>query len=490
MALRQRLLELLGEGAAERPELLHAAAECQMHLPARIGDYTDFYVGIRHAENVGKLFRPDNPLLPNYKHVPIGYHGRASTVRVSGSEVRRPNGQTLPAGASEPVFGPCARLDYELELGIWIGQGNALGEAIPVSRAAEHIAGFCLLNDWSARDIQAWEYQPLGPFLSKSFITSVSPWVVTAEALEPFRRAQPARPEGDPRPLPYLYDDNDQAHGAFDIELEVLLLTEGLREKGLPPQRLTLSNSLSMYWTVAQMVAHHSVNGCQLQPGDLFGSGTLSGAEPGQFGSLLEITAGGKQPVQLASGETRRFLEDGDEVILRARCKREGHVSIGFGECRGKVLAAHPGRADEALYLLPFHLLLPGAHRPGAEGAGLPVAAGQPGPRRREHRQPAYLALNPQGRVPALQVDEGELLIQSPAIIEYLEERYPHPPCSPAIRCAAPTSAESRRWSAATSTRCTTPACSTCCASGDTTKSRSGSGSATGSARVSPPSSN
>ncbi len=310
---------------------------------ARIGDYTDFYVGIRHAENVGKLFRPDNPLLPNYKHVPIGYHGRASTVRVSGSEVRRPNGQTLPAGASEPVFGPCARLDYELELGIWIGQGNALGEAIPVSRAAEHIAGFCLLNDWSARDIQAWEYQPLGPFLSKSFITSVSPWVVTAEALEPFRRAQPARPEGDPRPLPYLYDDNDQAHGAFDIELEVLLLTEGLREKGLPPQRLTLSNSLSMYWTVAQMVAHHSVNGCQLQPGDLFGSGTLSGAEPGQFGSLLEITAGGKQPVQLASGETRRFLEDGDEVILRARCKREGHVSIGFGECRGKVLAAHPG---------------------------------------------------------------------------------------------------------------------------------------------------
>ncbi|HBO1098805.1 TPA: fumarylacetoacetase, partial [Pseudomonas aeruginosa] len=207
VALRQRLLELLGEGAAERPELLHPAAECQMHLPARIGDYTDFYVGIRHAENVGKLFRPDNPLLPNYKHVPIGYHGRASTVRVSGSEVRRPNGQTLPAGASEPVFGPCARLDYELELGIWIGQGNALGEAIPVSRAAEHIAGFCLLNDWSARDIQAWEYQPLGPFLSKSFITSVSPWVVTAEALEPFRRAQPARPEGDPRPLPYLYDD-------------------------------------------------------------------------------------------------------------------------------------------------------------------------------------------------------------------------------------------------------------------------------------------
>ena len=345
-ALRLALSRALREGAAAQAALqdcLVAQSDVEYTVPAQVGDYTDFYTSVHHATNVGKLFRPDNPLLPNYKHVPIGYHGRASTVRVSGSEVRRPNGQTLPAGASEPVFGPCARLDYELELGIWIGQGNALGEAIPVSRAAEHIAGFCLLNDWSARDIQAWEYQPLGPFLSKSFITSVSPWVVTAEALEPFRRAQPARPEGDPRPLPYLYDDNDQAHGAFDIELEVLLLTEGLREKGLPPQRLTLSNSLSMYWTVAQMVAHHSVNGCQLQPGDLFGSGTLSGAEPGQFGSLLEITAGGKQPVQLASGETRRFLEDGDEVILRARCKREGHVSIGFGECRGKVLAALPG---------------------------------------------------------------------------------------------------------------------------------------------------
>ncbi|MCE5984091.1 fumarylacetoacetase [Pseudomonas sp. LF19] len=343
VALRERLLELLGEHsehqAALKP-LLYPASECQLHLPARIGDYTDFYVGIEHAKNVGKLFRPDNPLLPNYKYVPIGYHGRASTIRPSGTDVRRPKGQTLPVGQNEPSFGPCARLDYELELGIWIGQGNDMGDSIPVAEAAEHIAGFCLLNDWSARDIQAWEYQPLGPFLSKSFISTISPWVVTAEALEPFRCAQPARPEGDPQPLSYLLDKRDQANGAFDIELEVLLLTERMREQNLPAHRLTLSNTLSMYWTVAQMVAHHSVNGCQLQSGDLFGSGTLSGAQPGQFGSLLEITQGGKEPVELASGEVRKFLEDGDEIILRARCKRDGVASIGFGECRGKILPA------------------------------------------------------------------------------------------------------------------------------------------------------
>ncbi|MEE1923526.1 fumarylacetoacetase [Pseudomonas sp. 148P] len=344
VALRERLLALLGDGSEHQAALqaaLYPADACELHLPARIGDYTDFYVGIEHAKNVGKLFRPDNPLLPNYKHVPIGYHGRASTIRASGTEVRRPKGQTLPAGQTEPSFGPCARLDYELELGIWIGQGNELGQPIPVGDAAEHIAGFCLLNDWSARDIQSWEYQPLGPFLSKSFISTVSPWVVTAEALAPFRCAQPARPNGDPQPLSYLLDTRDQAGGAFDIELEVLLLTERMREQELPAHRLTLSNTLSMYWTVAQMVAHHSVNGCQLQPGDLFGSGTLSGAEPGQFGSLLEITEGGKHPVELASGEVRKFLEDGDEIILRARAKRDGVASIGFGECRGKVVAAH-----------------------------------------------------------------------------------------------------------------------------------------------------
>ncbi|RBC00506.1 fumarylacetoacetase [Pseudomonas sp. MWU12-2115] len=347
VALRSRLLELFSEGSSHRgaieaqgAKLLPLAADCQLHLPARISDYTDFYVGIEHAQNVGKLFRPDNPLLPNYKYVPIGYHGRASTVRASGTDVRRPKGQTLTAGASEPTFGPCARLDYELELGIWIGQGNEMGEPIAIGDAAEHIAGFCLLNDWSARDIQAWEYQPLGPFLSKSFITSVSPWVVTAEALEPFRTRQPARPEGDPQPLPYLFDKRDQDAGAFDIELEVLLLTEAMREQNLPAHRLTLSNTRYMYWTVAQMVAHHSVNGCQLQAGDLFGSGTLSGPQSGQFGSLLEITEGGKKPIELASGEVRKFLEDGDEIILRARCARDGFASIGFGECRGKVLAA------------------------------------------------------------------------------------------------------------------------------------------------------
>ncbi|MBV4529951.1 fumarylacetoacetase [Pseudomonas sp. SWRI107] len=344
VALRERLLGLLAEGSEHQGALqaaLYPASDCTLHLPAKVGDYTDFYVGIQHATNVGKLFRPDNPLLPNYKYVPIGYHGRASTLRPSGTDVRRPKGQTLPAGQTEPSFGPCARLDYELELGIWIGQGNPMGQAIPIGEADEHLAGLCLLNDWSARDIQAWEYQPLGPFLSKSFITTLSPWVVTAEALEPFRCAQPARPEGDPQPLPYLLDARDQANGAFDIELEVLLRTARMREQNLPAHRLALSNTLNMYWTVAQLIAHHSVNGCELQPGDLFGSGTLSGPTPGSYGSLLEISEGGKRPVQLPSGEQRKFLEDGDEVILRARCVREGVASIGFGECRGTVVAAN-----------------------------------------------------------------------------------------------------------------------------------------------------
>ena len=346
-ALRGALLDLLGEGSAQRERLqgmgeslLQPMDRCQMHLPAKVGDYTDFYVGIHHANNVGKLFRPDNPLLPNYKYVPIGYHGRASTVDVSGVTVKRPNGQTMPPGASEPSFGPSKRLDHELELGIWIGAGNARGESIPIGEASSHVAGFCLLNDWSARDLQAWEYQPLGPFLSKSFATSVSPWVVTPEALEPFRCAQPARPEGDPQPLPYLFDEQDQQQGALDIELEVLLLTEAMRDKGQPAQRIALSSTKNMYWTVAQMVAHHSVNGCSLQPGDLFGSGTLSGSSPESLGSLLEITQGGKQPLELPSGETRTFLEDGDEIILNARCRRDGQASIGFGECRGRVMPA------------------------------------------------------------------------------------------------------------------------------------------------------
>ncbi|WP_449121986.1 fumarylacetoacetase [Pseudomonas viridiflava] len=339
--LRAALLHCLDEAnppQANAEHLLLPMSDCQMHLPARVGDYTDFYVGIHHALNVGKLFRPDNPLLPNYKYVPIGYHGRASTLCTSGTSIKRPNGQTLAAGQDVPTFGPCKRLDYELELGVWIGPGNEQGEAIDIGQASEHIAGFCLLNDWSARDIQAWEYQPLGPFLSKSFATTISPWVVTAEALEPFRSAQPARPEGDPQPLPYLLDQTDQQGGALDIELEVLLLTEKMKAAGAQPHCLAVSNSLNMYWTVAQMVAHHSVNGCRLQPGDLFGTGTLSGPQPGQFGSLLEMTEGGKQVIDLPNGEERRFLERGDEVILRARCHRAGQVSIGFGECRGSIV--------------------------------------------------------------------------------------------------------------------------------------------------------
>lgn len=346
-ALRGALMDLLAEGSAQRERLqgmgeslLQPMDRCQMHLPAKVGDYTDFYVGIHHANNVGKLFRPDNPLLPNYKYVPIGYHGRASTVDVSGATVKRPNGQTMPPGATEPSFGPSKRLDHELELGIWIGPGNARGESIPIDEASSHVAGFCLLNDWSARDLQAWEYQPLGPFLSKSFATSVSPWVVTPEALEPFRCAQPARAEGDPQPLPYLFDEQDQQQGALDIELEVLLLTEAMRDKGQPAQRIALSSTQNMYWTVAQMVAHHSVNGCSLQPGDLFGSGTLSGNSADSLGSLLEITQGGKLPLELPSGETRTFLQDGDEIILKARCRRDGQASIGFGECRGRVMPA------------------------------------------------------------------------------------------------------------------------------------------------------
>ncbi len=345
MALRARLSALLAKGSAERARLepcLHPAEGCTPHLPARIGDYTDFYVGIHHATNVGKVFRPDNPLLPNYKYVPIGYHGRASSVVPSGTAIRRPQGQRKRPEENAPSFGPCRNLDYELELGVWIGLGNALGEPVSVGEAARHVAGYCLLNDWSARDIQAWEYQPLGPFLGKSFGTTISPWVITPEALAPFRMAQPPRPEGDPAPLPYLLDEADQHEGALDLELEVLLETPGLRERGLPPHRLGLSSTRHMYWTVAQMVAHHASNGCNLQPGDLLGSGTLSGPEDTALGSLLEITQGGKQPLRLGSGEERRYLEDDDALVLRAYARREGFASIGFGECRGSIL---PGPA-------------------------------------------------------------------------------------------------------------------------------------------------
>ncbi len=339
-ALRQTLSALLDERAKPHPEWLHTMADCVLHLPAQIGDYTDFFAGIHHANNTGRQFRPDNPLLPNYKYVPVAYHGRASSVIVSGAGVRRPNGQRKPASETVPSFGPSRNLDYELELGIWVGRGNALGEPIPIAEARDHIAGFSLLNDWSARDIQGWEYQPLGPFLAKNFATTISPWIVTAEALAPFRIRQAPRPDGDPAPFPYLLDADDQESGAFDIALDVLLLTPQMRAAGAAPARLARSNTRHLYWTAAQMLAHHASNGCNLSPGDLFGSGTISGPTPESYGSLLEITEGGRKPLTLPSGETRRFLEDGDEVIFRAHAAREGFAGIGFGEARGVILPA------------------------------------------------------------------------------------------------------------------------------------------------------
>ncbi len=312
--------------------------DCALHLPATVGDYTDFFAGIHHARKGGQISRPDNPLMPNYKYVPVAYHSRASSVRPSGEAVRRPNGQRKLPEQAAPDFGPCRNLDYELELGVWVGAGNRLGEPIPIGEAAQHIAGFCLLNDWSARDIQAWESQPLGPFLAKSFRTSVSPWIITAEAMEPFRASQPARPDGDPQPLPHLHDAADQENGALDIECEVLLSTPTMRATGGEPYRLCRTNTLALYWTVAQMVAHHTSGGCNLQPGDLFGSGTISGTDPDGIGCLLEMTFGGRDAIALPNGETRRYLQDGDEVTFRAHCRRPGAVTIGFGECRGRVM--------------------------------------------------------------------------------------------------------------------------------------------------------
>jgi fumarylacetoacetase len=344
-ALRARLTDLLDVAGSERAKverlrssLLHKASDCEMHLPVHVGGFTDFYAGIHHATNSGRMLRPDNPLMPNYKHMPVAYHARASSVRPSGTEVRRPNGQRKPQAATEPDFGPCRYLDYELELGVWVGPGNALGTPIPIAQARDNIAGFCLLNDWSARDIQAWEYQPLGPFLGKNFCTTVSPWIVTAEALAPFRVAQAPRPDGDPRPLDYLMDESDQHSGAFDIGLEAAILTEAMRAKNLPPHRLAASNARHLYWTVGQMVTHHACGGCNLEAGDLIGTGTISA--PASVGSMLELTRGGREPVTLPTGETRRFLDDGDEVIFRAVARRDGFASIGFGGCRGRIAGA------------------------------------------------------------------------------------------------------------------------------------------------------
>ena len=343
LALRHRLVELLSDDRYRddiEPQLV-GQTEVRLHVPCLVGDYTDFYVGIHHATNVGRQFRPDNPLLPNYKYVPIGYHGRASSVRASGEPVVRPNGQRKAPDADAPEFGPSRRLDYELELGMWIGLGNDLGQSIPIAEATDHIAGYCLLNDWSARDLQAWEYQPLGPFLAKNFLTSVSPWVVSPIALAPFRKPMPARPAGDPDPLPYLSDPNDRESGGLGINLEVTLTTERMRASGLAPHVLSEGSAdAAMYWSAAQIIAHHSCNGCNLQPGDLIGTGTLSTASAGGLGSLLEISQGGKKPLELATGESRSFLEDGDEVTLRAWCEGDGAIRIGFGECIGRVVSA------------------------------------------------------------------------------------------------------------------------------------------------------
>ncbi|MEY5098027.1 MAG: hypothetical protein RJA36_746 [Pseudomonadota bacterium] len=343
-ALRLALSRALRAGAAEQPLLepcLVPQAQAEYDLPARIGDYTDFYTSVHHATNIGRQFRPDNPLLPNYKWVPIGYHGRASSIGVSGQAFRRPQGQTMAPGAAQPSVGPSKRLDIELELGIFIGTGNALGEPVAMSEAEDHVFGICLLNDWSARDIQGWEYQPLGPFLSKNFATTLSPWIVTLEALEPFR-VPFVRPAEDPQPLPYLDSERNRAAGSLDIQLQVGLQTPRMRESGQADATICRTSYRHAYWTVAQMVTHHTVNGCNLQPGDLLGSGTLSGPTLDQAGALIELTSGGKQPIALPNGEQRTWLEDGDAVVIRGWCEKAGAARIGFGACVGSVLPARP----------------------------------------------------------------------------------------------------------------------------------------------------
>ena len=341
-ALRLALSRALREGAAGQGQLaacLVPQSKAEYGVPARIGDYTDFYTSVHHATNIGRQFRPDNPLLPNYKWVPIGYHGRASSIGVSGQRFHRPVGQTLPPGATQPVFGPSQRLDIELELGIFVGTGNALGEPVAMAQAEAHVFGMCLLNDWSARDIQAWEYQPLGPFLSKNFATTISPWIVTLEALAPYR-VPFLRPEADPQPLPYLDSEANRRQGSLDIQLQVGLTTPRMRDAGQGEATICRTSYRHAYWTVAQMVTHHTVNGCNLQPGDLFGSGTLSGPTLDQAGALIELTTGGKHPLQLPNGESRTYLEDGDAVVIRGWCEKAGAARIGFGECLGTVLPA------------------------------------------------------------------------------------------------------------------------------------------------------
>jgi fumarylacetoacetase len=345
--LRKQISALLSSNSStsspvpqQRDVLLVPMAEAELLLPADIGDYTDFYASVHHASNVGRMLRPENPLFPNYKWVPIGYHGRASSIVPSGTEVRRPWGQLKDPKSETPTVGPTAAMDYEMEVGCFVGPGNPLGTAVPIAQAEEHLFGLCLLNDWSARDLQAWEYQPLGPFLAKSFATSISPWIVTFEALEPFRVPALTRPEGDPVPLPYLSSSADPDRGGVDLIVEVYLASVEMREQGIAPMRLSRGRFADLYWTVAQMFTHHTSNGCNLRPGDLFASGTVSGATKDARGCLLEITWRGAEPITLPTGESRKFLADGDEVIMRGYCERPGATRIGFGECRGVVKAS------------------------------------------------------------------------------------------------------------------------------------------------------
>ncbi|MEO5699705.1 MAG: fumarylacetoacetase [Casimicrobiaceae bacterium] len=343
-ALRLGLSRLLRADTPKLAELRGALVpmhQVEYALPARIGDYTDFYASVHHATNVGRMFRPDNPLLPNYKWVPIGYHGRSSSIILSGQPFERPVGQRLPAGASVPVVAPSERLDYELEMGLFVGPGNAPGSRIAIDAAASHIFGLCLLNDWSARDVQAWEYQPLGPFLAKSFATTISPWIVTLEALAPYRLPW-TRLADDPQPLPYLDAPHIRSEGAIDVALEVLLTTARMQRDQQPPVTVARSNLRHMYWTIEQLVTHHTVNGCNLQPGDLLGTGTQSGPRDDEVGSLLELTQGGKRPLSLPDGDSRVFLEDGDVVILRGHAESPGRARVGFGEAFGQVLPARP----------------------------------------------------------------------------------------------------------------------------------------------------
>ncbi|MBB1344747.1 fumarylacetoacetase [Pseudoalteromonas sp. SG45-2] len=341
-ALRLALSKALRAGSEHQQALsdtLVAQSDIEFSLPCRIGDYTDFYTSIYHATAVGSLFRPDNPLLPNYKWVPIGYHGRSSSIDVSGQTFHRPKGQTKAPDAEVPSFGPCKRLDYELELGIYLGKGNALGDAIAIENAENHVFGFCVFNDWSARDLQAWEYQPLGPFLAKNFASTVSPWIVTTEALAPYRTSW-TRDENDPQPMDYLESKANRDQGAFDIQMDVRIQTQKMRSEGHNPTRVSTSSFKHSYWTVAQMVTHHTVNGCNFMPGDMLGSGTQSGPTHEEAGSLLELSRGGKEKITLSNGEQRSFLEDGDNVIMRGWCEKEGYARIGFGSVESTVIPA------------------------------------------------------------------------------------------------------------------------------------------------------